>query len=116
GWRWQRKRFAAPLGSREAAGQQADRRGFDITLAAGDLAGETQARRCSEPQGFVQQLRRVEKRVAVNPAKPRELGLLQSRNGAEDAHLLGMLELGLEADHVEQGPELVVLAQLHDRI
>ena len=52
----------------------------------------------------------------MNAAKPRELRLLQCRNGAEDAHLLGMFQLGLEADHVEQRAELVVLPELHDRI
>ena len=30
--------------------------------------------------------------------------------------LLAVLQLGLEADHVEQRAELVVLAQLHDRV
>ena len=37
-------------------------------------------------------------------------------NGAEDADLFGVLQLGLEAHHVEQRAELVVLAQLHDGI
>ena len=35
---------------------------------------------------------------------------------AEDAHLLAVFQLGLEADHVEERAERVVLAQLHDRI
>ena len=52
----------------------------------------------------------------MNAAKPRELGALESGNGAEDADLFGVLQLGLEADHVEQRAELVVLPQLHDRI
>ena len=52
----------------------------------------------------------------MQPAEPRELGVLQARNGAEDADLLAVLQLGLEADHVEQRAELVVLAQLHDGI
>ena len=52
----------------------------------------------------------------MNAAEPRELGVLQPRNGAEDAHLLGVLQLGLEAHHVEQRAELVVLAKLHDRV
>ena len=52
----------------------------------------------------------------MQPAEPRELGLGERRNGAEDAHLLAMLQLGLEADHVEQRAELVVLAQLHHRV
>ena len=52
----------------------------------------------------------------MQAAKPRELGVGEARDGAEDAHLLAMLQLGLEADHVEQRAELVVLAQLHDGI
>ena len=52
----------------------------------------------------------------MNAAEPRELRLLQARNGAEDAHLLAVLQLGLEADHVEQRAELVVLPQLHDGV
>ena len=54
--------------------------------------------------------------VAVKAAQPRELRLRKRGNGAEDAHLLGVLQLGLEADHVEQGAQPVVLAQLHDGI
>ena len=52
----------------------------------------------------------------MHPAEPGELRMLQSRNGAKDAQLLAVLQLGLEPDHVEQGPELVVLPQLHDRV
>ena len=52
----------------------------------------------------------------MQAAEPRELGLLQARDGAEDARLLAVLQLGLEADHVEQRAERVVLAQLHDGV
>src|SRR3546814_16113769 len=52
----------------------------------------------------------------MDAAEAGELGVFQSRDHAEDAHLLGMLHLGLEADHVEQGAELVFHAQLHDGI
>ena len=52
----------------------------------------------------------------MQAAEAGEFGILQAGNGAEDAHLLGVFELGLEADHVEQRAELVVLAQLHHRI
>ncbi len=52
----------------------------------------------------------------MNAAEPRELGALRDRDGAEDADLFGVFQLGLEADHVEQRAELVVLAQLHDGI
>ncbi len=49
----------------------------------------------------------------MQPAEARELGVLEPRDHAEDAHLLGMLELGLEADHVPQRAERVVLPKLH---
>ena len=39
-----------PLGGGEAAGDQADRGALDIAFAAGDLAGEAQARARLEPQ------------------------------------------------------------------
>src|SRR5690242_5540505 len=48
----------------------------------------------------------------MQPAEPRKLGVLKTRDRAEQANLLGVLELGLEADHVPQGAELVVLPQL----
>ena len=52
----------------------------------------------------------------MQAAEAGEFGVLQARDGAEDAHLLAVLQLGLEADHVEQRAELVVLAQLHHRV
>src|SRR5712692_8346945 len=52
----------------------------------------------------------------MNPGEPGELRMLQSRNGAKNLQLLAVLQLGLEPDHVEQSPELVVLPQLHDRV
>ena len=56
------------------------------------------------------------KAVAVDAAQPRELGILEAGNGAEDPHLLGVLQLGLEADDVPQRAERIVLAQLDDRV
>ena len=52
----------------------------------------------------------------MQPAKPRELGLFQARYGAEQFHLRAMFQLGLKADHVPDGAELVVLTQLHHRM
>ena len=108
--------LAAPLRSREPAGEQADRRRFHIAFAAGDLAGEAQSRIGAQPQALVEQLWGVEEGIAMQPAEACELGLFQARNGAEDSDLLAVLELGLEADHVEQGAEPVVLAQLDDGV
>jgi hypothetical protein len=52
----------------------------------------------------------------VQAAQPGELGVLQARDHAEDPHLLAMLQLGLEADHVVERAERVVLAQLDDGV
>ena len=51
------ERPAQPLGGGEAAGDEADRGAFDIALAAGDLAGEAQARRSLQAQTRVEQAR-----------------------------------------------------------
>src|SRR5262245_4313240 len=96
GRRRRRKALAKPLCRREAPGEQPDRGRLDITLTAGDLAGEAQARHRVEPQRRVEELRRVEEGVAMQPPEPRELGVLQPRDSAEDAGLLAVLELRLE--------------------
>ena len=48
----------------------------------------------------------------MQPAEPGEFGLLQARDGAKNALLFTVLQLGLEADHVPQRAERVVLTQL----
>src|SRR5690606_13457190 len=82
--------------------------------AARDLAGETNMRGGPETQRLVEELRRIDEGVAVEAAEPREFGMLEGGNGAEQPDLLGMLELGLEPDHVPQGAERIVLAELDD--
>src|SRR5262245_62373639 len=114
--RWRRERLALLFRGRKAPGHEPDRSRLHISLAAGDLAGKAQPRHRLEPQRGIEELGRIEKRVAMQSAEPSELGSLQCRNAAEDARLLTVLELGLEADHVEQAGELVVLPQLHDGI
>ena len=52
----------------------------------------------------------------MQAAEPRELGHSESRDRAEHARLLAMFELGLEADHVPQRAERIVLAELHDGV
>src|SRR5262249_59582713 len=101
---------AEPFGGREPARDEPDGGGFDVALAAGDLTGKAQARRRVEPQNAIEELGRVQEGVAMKAAETRELGPLETRDGAEDARLLAVLELGLEAHHVEQGAEPIVLA------
>ena len=43
-------------------------------------------------------------------------GLLKAGDRAEQPHLLGVLQLRLEPDHVPQGAELVVLPELDHRV
>ena len=52
----------------------------------------------------------------MQAAQPRELGVLEARDHAEDLGLGAVLQLGLEADHVEQGAERIVLTQLDDGV
>ena len=49
----------------------------------------------------------------MQSAKPCEFGVLQTRDGAEQADLLGVFKLGLEPDHIPDRAQLVVLPQLH---
>ena len=114
GIRRRREGPSQPLGRRHAPGEQADRRALDIALDAGDLAGEAQPGIGLQAQAFVQQFRAVQEGVAVDAAEPGEARLLQPRNRPEDFGLGAVLQLGLEADHVEQGAERIVLAQLDD--
>src|SRR5207248_7528164 len=58
-----------------------------------------------QSQSAVEQARAVDKGVAVETAEPRELGMLQPGDHAEDAALLAMPELRLEADHVVRSEE-----------
>src|SRR5688572_502282 len=109
-------RLPEALGRGPAPGHQTDGSALDIALAAGDLASEAKARHRPEAQRRVEELRRIEIGVSVQAAEARELGPLEPRNAPEDTSLLGVFQLGLEADHVEQGAERVVLAKLHDGV
>ena len=52
----------------------------------------------------------------MQAAEPREFGVFKARDHAEDAHLLGVLELGLKAHHVVERAQSIVLPELHDGI
>src|SRR5579871_3187327 len=107
GRRRQQRYLAEPFRGGKTAGQKSDRRRFHIALAAGDLAGKAQPRRRFEPQGGIEQLRRIEKRVAMQAAQPRELGIGEARDGAENAHLLAVLQLGLKPTMLNKVPSLL---------
>src|SRR5262245_65730502 len=94
GRRRRREVMAEPLGGREAARDEPDGGGFHVAFAAGDLTGKAQARLGIEPQSAIEELRRVQEGVAVKAAEAREFGPLETRNRAEDARLLAVLELG----------------------
>ena len=116
GRRRQQNALAELFGCGKAAGKQTDRCQLDIAFAAGDLSGKAQLRHRLEPQRRVEQFWRIEERIAVQAAEPRELGFAEAGYGPKNPHLLGMLELGLETDHVEQAAKLVVLAKLHHSV
>src|SRR3546814_14273119 len=48
----------------------------------------------------------------MEAAEAGELGILEARNGPEQADLLGIFQFGLEADHVPERAERIVLAKL----
>ena len=50
----------------------------------------------------------------MNATQTRELGVLQTGDGAKDGALVAVFELGLKADHVVERAECIILAQLHD--
>ena len=52
----------------------------------------------------------------MNAAEPGEFCVLQTGYGAQDFLLRAVAQLGLKPDHVEQGAECIVLAQLHHRM
>src|SRR3954451_25061834 len=114
--RWGRKLFAACISRSVEAGDQADAGRLDVTLAARHLAGKAEPRLRAQAQLAVEQLWRIQEGVAMQAAEASEFGLLQTGNGAEDALLLAIFQLGLEADDVVERAEFVVLAQLNDRV
>src|SRR4051812_3894929 len=81
---WRRQRLAAAFGRREATRKQAHGGGFDVTLAAGDLAGEPQAGGGREAQVRVEPLWGIEGRVAGDATKAGGLRPANCRNGAGD--------------------------------
>ncbi len=91
---------------------QADRSAFDIALAAGDLAGEAQPRIGFQSKSLVEHFWRIQKRIAVQAAEPREIGVFKARNGAENLDLRAMFQLGLESHHIVERAERIILAQL----
>ena len=63
----------------EPAGKQPHGCRLDIALAARDLSGEAQLRPGLQGEGRIEQARRVEVGVAVEPSQARELRVLQAR-------------------------------------
>ena len=88
--RWRIRFMSKRLRSGEATGKQTHRGAFDIAFDAGDLACETQARVSLQAQRAIEQLGRIEIRVAMQAAETRELGVLKSGDRSEHAHLLGV--------------------------
>ena len=107
---------AGRLRSGHDPGHQADGGRFDITFDASDLAGKPQGRARLHPQLPIEKPGRVDEGVAVQPAKPGKLRLFKARNRLEDAHLLGIFQFRLEADHVVERAKRVVLAKLDHRV
>ncbi len=92
--RFLRQRFKAAalqLGTGKKGSDQADGRALYIALAPRNLPGEADIRPALEPQLTIEQPRRVDEAVAVDSAEPREFGILQAWDSAEDPYLLPVL-------------------------
>src|SRR5512135_1324651 len=83
---WRRRRWLVSGKRRggEPSREQADRGGFHISLDASNLAGETQTRIGFQSQPVIEQFRAIQKRVAVQPAQPRERSAFKAGDHAED--------------------------------
>ena len=57
---------------------------------------------------------RIQKRVAMNAAKPGKAGILKPWNAFENISLSTVLHFGLKADDVVKRAHSIVAAQLHD--
>ena len=98
------------------AGQQTGGDGFGITFDARDLSGEEYMRLGSELQRRRQQCRCVDVGIAVDLAEAQELGIGHAGDHAQDAGLFGVLQVVLEADHVEAVRAGVLLPELDCRV
>ena len=98
------------------AASETGRGGFDITFDANHLAGEEKIVASLELQSATQQAGRIDKGVAMERAEADEFGVFEAGNHAQDAALLRIGHLGLEADHVEQPRFAIILAKLDDGV
>src|SRR5512136_1857799 len=85
---WWHDPLLAPLGGGKTRREQTDGRRFHIAFAAGDLTSKAPAWVCSHSQCFIKQLWRIEKRIAVQTAKPGKFRVLQTWNGPKNTNLL----------------------------
>ena len=108
--------FARELRVGEDRRGEPHRRAFEVALDAGGLARYVERLASVEAQEAVEHARRADEEVPVHHALAHELRVLERRYEAEDALLLSPLQIGLEADDVEERPFGVVLPQLHDGV
>ena len=112
---WKRRGLAAFEQLREREPDAEPRgRALDVAFDARDLPREEDPRFPAHPEEAVEVRRRVNVGVAVQHPESNELRALEPWNRAEDALLLGNLELRLEPDEVVVLAREIVLAQLHD--
>ncbi|QTK78486.1 hypothetical protein AT6N2_C0610 [Agrobacterium tumefaciens] len=116
GRRRKARRLALLFGGGEAAGKQPHRGAFDITLAAGDLAGETQVRAGFQPQRAVEQDGGIDVGVAMQAAEACKFRVFKTRDHAEHIRLNAVFQLRLKTHHVVERAKRIILTQLHHGI
>src|SRR5690606_31790547 len=100
GFRWIDKILTLDLCRHHASDHQADRRTFDIAFTAGNLSGKADMRRFYQAHFLVEQLGRIDERVAMQSAKSSELSIFQTGDRAQQIRLGTIFQLRLEPDHV----------------
>ena len=99
-----------------AARQHARCDGLGVAFDAGELAGDHDAGMGLELEGFGEQAGGVDVGVAMNLTVAQEGCAFEAGDEAEDAGLLAILEVVLEADEVVAVGAEVLLAKLHDGV
>ena len=97
------------------AGQSSHGCRLGVSFNPDQLAGEKYGPSGFQLQRIAKQLRRINERVPMQTAVPKEFRLFETGDHAKDAPLFRIREFCLESDHIVTGSMDVLGAQLHDR-
>src|SRR5688500_1695240 len=105
-------RLVAKNSNRAYPCQPTRRDRFDIALDAGDLSGKEEPRVLSRRKIFVQDLRRIDERVAMDLTELQELGILQTGYESKHSGLLAVSQMVLTTDEPVCVGHQILLSEL----